>query len=215
MRVLTAVITWTALALQLALSIRLRLAAGGTVLDGLVTYFGYFTITTNLLVALVLTVPTAAPASRLGRFFARAQVSLTAAASIVMVSLAYHLLLRGAWDPQGWDRVSDTLLHYVVPLLFTLYWVFVAPKAELRWADLPGLAVYPAAYFIYAVVRGSLLGQYPYFFIDVSVLGFWVSARNALGLLFCFWAVAALLLAVARWVPAPAERNAGRQRSVT
>jgi hypothetical protein len=204
-RVIIAAITWTALALQLALSIRIRLAGGGTVMDGLVTYFGYFTITTNLFVALVLTVPAAAPTSRLGRFFSRAPVALSAAASIVMVSLAYHLLLRGAWDPQGWDRVSDTLLHYVVPVLFTLYWVFVSPKEGLAWADLPGLAFYPAAYFIYAVLRGALLGKYPYFFIDVSVLGFWVSARNALGLLVCFWVVAALMLSVARWGPAPVK----------
>ena len=51
----SAALGWMALALQFALSLQLSIAHGKGVLGGLVIYFSFFTILTNLLVALALT----------------------------------------------------------------------------------------------------------------------------------------------------------------
>ena len=48
-----AALAWTALLLQLFLSLRLSLANGSGIVHGLWTYLAYFTVLTNLLVAVV------------------------------------------------------------------------------------------------------------------------------------------------------------------
>lgn len=46
--------------------------------------------------------------------------------------------------------------------------------------------MYPGCYFVYALIRGHLLGTYPYPFIDVTALGYGAVLLNALGLLVAF-----------------------------
>ncbi len=192
----TAFTAWTGVLVQLYLSLHRALTNGDGLLLGLAEYLGYFTILTNILVACVVTVPLVAPSSAAGRRFADPRVSGMAAAAILVVGIAYHILLRGTWEPRGAELFTDTLLHYVVPTLFALYWVFAAPKAGLRFAHLPLMAIYPFMYFIYVVVRGELLGRYPYFFVDVASIGLLASARNAFGILVFYLIVAAVLLVV-------------------
>lgn len=192
----TAVTSWTAVLVQLYLSLDRALSDGDGLLLGLANYLGYFTILTNILVACVVTVPLLAPQSPAGKRLADPRVSGMTAAAIIVVGIAYHVLLRGTWEPQGVDLFSDTLLHYVVPTLFALYWIVAAPKAGLRFAHLPVMAIYPFAYFIYIVLRGELLGKYPYFFVDVASIGLLASARNAFGILVFYFAVATVLLLV-------------------
>ncbi|BEP91890.1 Pr6Pr family membrane protein [Acidovorax sp. A79] len=195
-----ALLVWFAVLLQLVLSLRLALAGGQSALQGLVAYLGYFTVLTNILVALVLTLPAVAAASSWGRFFARAPVQACAAISIVLVGLAYHFLLRNIWDPQGWQWLADVLLHYAVPVLFGLYWLGAAPgKRGLRWWVPLAACAYPLAYFAYALVRGVWLGSYPYPFIDVNALGYATVLRNAAGLLGGFVLVGFLFLGAGRW----------------
>lgn len=194
---LLALLVWFAVLLQLGLS----LAGGQSALQGLVAYLGYFTVLTNLFVALVLTLPAVAAASFWGRFFARAPVQVCAAISIVLVGFSYHFLLRNIWDPQGWQWLADVLLHYAVPTLFGLYWLGIAPgKQGLRWWVPLAASAYPLAYFVYAMVRGVWLGSYPYPFIDLNALGYAAVLRNALGLLAGFVLVGFVFLVVGKRV---------------
>ncbi len=198
---LLALLVWFAVLLQLGLSLRLALAGGQSALQGLVAYLGYFTVLTNLFVALVLSLPAVAAASFWGRFFARGPVQACAAISIVLVGFSYHFLLRNIWDPQGWQWLADVLLHYAVPTLFGLYWLGIAPgKQGLRWWVTLAASAYPLAYFVYAMVRGVWLGSYPYPFIDVNTLGYPAVLRNALGLLAGFVLVGFVFLVVGKRV---------------
>lgn len=184
-------LAWAGVLLQLALS----LAAASSSLDGLVAYLGYFTVLTNLFVAVSLTVVVMRP----GHPLAGGQSLACAAVSIALVGIAYHLLLRHVWNPQGAQWVADMLLHYAVPTLFVLWWVLCAPMPVLRgWRPL-AWALYPAGYLAYALVRGMWLGTYPYPFIDVQQLGYGRVALNALGLLVAFFVLAWALVAVKAW----------------
>lgn len=204
--VVAALVAWAAVVLQLVLSLQLAVANGRGVVGGIIVYLGYFTILTNILVALALSTPLAAPSSALGRFFARPGVATAVATAITVVGLAYFFLLRQIWDPQGWQFVADAALHYATPILFLLYWALVVPKAGLRFADIPLWLLYPLGYMVYVLIRGALTGLYPYYFIDVNVLGYGAAFLNALGVLLAFIIVAAALVLVAR-VTQPGSRD--------
>lgn len=182
--VLLAVLGWAALLLQLFLS----LGGDRGMLRGLSMFLAYFTVLTNLLVA---TIATRAAISVDGGIDLRWRGC--AVASIAVVGIGYHLLLRHAWNPQGAQRLADVSLHYVVPMAALMWWLMFPPreridaKAPLRWL------AWPALYAAYALVRGATSGFYPYLFIDVPTLGYPRVMLNVAALALAFLLVAFLL----------------------
>lgn len=193
-----AVLGWAGLTIQLYLIFFARLSIGASLLGGLVSFFSYFTILTNTLVATVLTCAVAERESAARRWFLQPWVSSGIAVSIAVVGLAYSILLRHLWHPEGWQFVADELLHDVMPLLFLGYWWRCVPKGTLRLWHLPLWLIYPLVYFIYALLRGHLLGAYAYPFIDVAVLGYPQVLANAGGILVGFVLVGLLIIGLDR-----------------
>ena len=200
--ILLATAAWFGVLLQLWLSLQLAQANGKSAAMGLLVYLGFFTVLTNIFVALVLTLPLFARGTAIGRFFAHPQTMACAATSIVLVGLGYHFLLRHIWNPQGLQWLADMQLHYVVPVLYCLYWLIVVPKSGLPWWSPLLWCAYPMTYFAYALARGAVLDIYPYPFIDVTAIGFGQAARNAVGLLFAYVFVGAILLALGKTIGA-------------
>ncbi|WP_016773360.1 Pr6Pr family membrane protein [Pseudomonas sp. R62] len=196
-----AVLGWAGLAIQLYLILFARLSIGASLLGGLVSFFSYFTILTNTLVAAVLTCAVTERESAARRWFLQPWVSSGIAVSIAVVGLAYSILLRHLWHPEGWQFVADELLHDVMPLLFLGYWWCCVPKGTLRLWHLPLWLIYPLVYFIYALLRGHLLGAYAYPFIDVAVLGYPQVLINAGGILVGFVLVGLLVIGLDRFRP--------------
>lgn len=201
-----AVLGWLALTIQLYLMLYGRWSLGASLMGGLISYFSFFTVLSNTLVAVVLTCAVTSRASRARTFFLLPSVSSGIAASIVLVSLTYSLLLRHLWSPQGWQFVADELLHDIMPLLFLGYWWACVPKGTLRLKHVGLWTLYPLAYFGYSLLRGQVLGLYPYPFIDVDKLGYPQVFVNAVGILLAFVAIALVLLGLDRWQ----GRRAGR-----
>lgn len=195
---MVAILAWSGVVLQLYLLVRLALANGRTLVDSLVEFFGYFTILTNILVALVLTVPLVRRSSPAARFVTRPGPMTAVAASIALVSVGYHLLLRQVWDPQGAQLLADVTLHYLTPIAFVLYWAVAVPKRDLRPRHLPRWAAWPVVYLVYMLIRGAWIGLYPYPFLDLPALGAARVAVNALGLLVGFYVIAFVLLGFGR-----------------
>jgi len=196
-----AVLGWAGLTIQLYLIFFARLSIGASLLGGLVSFFSYFTILTNTLVATVLTCAVSERESAARRWFLQPWVSSGIAVSIAVVGLAYSILLRHLWHPEGWQFVADELLHDVMPLLFLGYWWRCVPKGTLRLWHLPLWLIYPLVYFIYALLRGHLLGAYAYPFIDVAVLGYPQVLANAGGILVGFVLVGLLVTGLDRFRP--------------
>jgi hypothetical protein len=197
-KLVLAAITSAALLLQLGLSIQLALASGKTVLHGVVVYFGFFTILTNILITLILVFSLSSGQNRAQRFFTRPQVMACAATSILLVGLGYHFLLRNIWNPQGLQWLADMLLHYVTPVGFCTIWIFRLTRSSLPWWSPFLWCVYPVIYLIYALVRGLFLHAYPYPFIDVTQLGYAQTLLNSLGLFAAFIIAGSLLLGITR-----------------
>ena len=194
-----AVLGWAGLGIQLYLIFFARLSVGASLLGGVVSFFSYFTVLTNTLVAVVLTCAVTDRESAARRWFLQPWVSSGIAVSIAVVGLAYSILLRHLWHPQGWQFIADELLHDVMPLLFLAYWWLCVPKGSLRLKHLPLWLIYPLVYFAYALLRGHLLGAYAYPFIDVALLGYPQVFVNAGGILLGFVLIALLVIGVDRW----------------
>lgn len=196
---------WLTVGTQFYLSIRTSLGNGGSVLDGIVAYFGYFTLLTNILCAAVLTAHIVGRTTGLPAFLRRPGVATTAATSIIVVGVVYHLLLASQWDPQGIDLVVDTMLHTVMPIAFVLAWTRLVPRGAVSLREAPLWSGYILAYAAYILVRGAILGEYPYPFIDVTSLGYAVALRNAALLGVAFVALSAAMVGVNRVLGAPVQ----------
>ena len=196
---LMALLGWSGLAIQLDMVLLARWTSGASLLGGLVTYFSFFTILTNTLVATVLTYAADTRSSKGRTFFLQPWVSSGIGVSIIVVGVAYSLLLRNLWLPQGLQWLANELLHDIMPVLFTLYWWFWVPKGALRLSHIGLWALYPIVYFAYILLRGHLLGVYPYPFIDVEKLGYAQTFVNAFGILAGFVLVALIVVGIDRW----------------
>jgi len=184
--------------LQCWLSMQLAIHNGRSIGAGLATFFSYFTVLTNTSIFVSLTLSLIGPASSAGKWCARPGVVAGIAANIAFVGLSYHFLLRNTWNPQGAQLLADLLLHYAVPAVYVLYWWSDAAKTALRWTHPLLWSIYPAAYLAYSLVRGYLVGSYPYPFIDAGHIGYARTMLNAVGLLIVFIVLGLLLVALGR-----------------
>ncbi|WP_017526297.1 Pr6Pr family membrane protein [Pseudomonas fluorescens] len=181
---------WVGLAIQQYLIFYSRWSTGASLLGGLINFFSFFTVLTNTLAVVVLSYAVVNRDSAAKRFFLAPRVSSAIAVSILVVGLAYSLLLRHLWQPEGFQLVADELLHDVMPVLFFIYWWRCVPKGTLHLKHIGAWVIYPLVYFAYALLRGDLLGQYQYPFIDVSTLGYPQVFVNAAGILAGFVLIA-------------------------
>lgn len=191
---------WVGLAIQQYLIFYSRWSTGASLLGGLINFFSFFTVLTNTLAVVVLSYALVERESAAKRFFLAPSISSGIAASIVVVSLAYNLLLRHLWTPTGFQFIADELLHDVMPVLFLIYWWRCVPKGSLRLKNIGAWVIYPLVYFAYALLRGDLLGQYQYPFIDVSTLGYPQVFVNAGGILAGFVVIALAVVGLDRYL---------------
>jgi hypothetical protein len=161
-----ALLAWFGLVLQFYLMIKTALQSNTSIPAEILRFFSYFTILTNLLVAACLTTVLISPGSRWGKFFSRSSVQSAIALYIGVVGLVYIVALRHIWNPQGLQLVADGVLHYMVPFLYVLYWIFLSPGQTLQWRHALVWLIYPACYLIYVLIRGALMNVYPYYFLD-------------------------------------------------
>jgi hypothetical protein len=141
-------------------------------------YLSFFTILSNILVAVTLTSAALAPDSSAGRFFARPVVATSVAVYITVTGLVYYFLLASLYDLEGWTKHFDHILHYVMPPAFVLYWLVFVRKGTLHVGSIPWMLIFPLLYGVYTLLRGPFVHWYPYPFIDVSTLGYPRTFRN-------------------------------------
>jgi hypothetical protein len=189
---LAALVGWFALALQFYLIVTIDSPL--TVGTRIGNYFSYFTVLSNILAAVVLTV--CAVHNRSGPFHVFAKPAVMAAAAVYMgvTGLVYFFILSSLWNPQGWARIADTLLHYVMPVLYLGFWIVFVRKGRLRPALIPLILLFPVAYAIYSLVRGGLIAWYPYPFLDLRTHEVGEIVLNSLLLTVGFALFAAMLV---------------------
>ena len=195
-RAVFALIGWAALALQYGLM--LTGSPDKSPAELTLNFFSFFTILTNVLVAVALTLPVVGAGTRPGRWASSEGVRAGVTMYAVVVGLVYHFLLHATWNPQGWSLVANILLHYVMPVAILLDWLLFTPKGRLRWIDAPKWLVFPLVYGGWTLVHGYAAGWWPYWFLNIDELGLVTAALYFLGLLVFFGVVGLGVVAIDR-----------------
>jgi hypothetical protein len=167
-----ALIAWLAIAAQTDLTVARTLARGMSVVDGLARLSSYLTNLTVLLTALCFTCIATRTRMPVVRCFRQPTVVTAVVVYIVFVGLAYNALLRWLWMPSGYRALVNESLHTVVPALAALYWMLFVPRFHLSLRQCMLWLVYPLLYLFITLWRGSESDFYPYWFINVSELGY-------------------------------------------
>lgn len=170
-----------------------------TVIETIIRYFSFFTILSNLIVAISMTVLLISPSGKWGRFFAKASTLTAISVYITVVGITYNVILRFLWAPTGFQRLVDELLHLVVPVLFIIFWIVCVPKRDLKWGMVFPWLIYPVLYMVWTVIHGAFSNYYPYPFIDVGKLGYGKALINTALILALFIFISLLKIGIGVW----------------
>lgn len=170
-----ALFAWAGLAIQF----NATFGNSGSLGDTVWILARFFTVLTNLVVAVTFTM------LALGRQLAPSLLGGVTLA-IALVGAVYMLLLRGLLELSGGALLADTLLHKVVPVLVPVWWLVFSPKGGLNLRDPWLWALYPLAYFAYAIARGLGGDKYPYPFMNVAEIGWSRTLINSIAIALCF-----------------------------
>jgi len=200
-----AIIGWIGLAGQFAFAIANPAAQDVGVGERIIRYFSFFTVVSNGIIALGTTAITFFPRSRFTKFFDSAGVLAAAAVYITIVAVVYSLFLRSVVNAQGWHLYSDHIVHDIVPALFVLYWLILAPKRAVKWIDPIKWLIVPVLYIAYSLIHGASDKWYPYWFADVSKLGYPTALKNSAFVLIAFLVVGLVYAAIAKLISRAAD----------
>lgn len=161
----------------------------------IIRFFSYFTVLSNILVALCCTLNLLRP----GKFFSKPATITAITVYILIVGIIYNLILRFLWQPQGLQWLVDELLHTVIPLLFFFYWLLFVPKHTLKWNSFLPWLIYPLVYTTVIFIQGAFSGFYPYPFLNVPAIGISKTVINSIGVAALFIGMSLFLIAWGKW----------------
>lgn len=137
-----------------------------------VNFFSFFTIESNILVAVILLFSSLGTAL-FGRSEQFGVLRGAATVYILKTGLIYFLLLRGLEESlQTAIPWVNTVLHYIMPLAMILDWVINPPTKTITWKQTASWLVFPLLYVVYSLIRGPFVNWYPYPFLDPRIGGY-------------------------------------------
>ena len=138
-------------------------------------YFSYFSIQTSIANAVFLIASGFSGLRGSPKSVRTAGIRACLVAYAVMTGVVYELLLRGGVEQlDGSQRLLDWPIdatHVWVPIYFVLDWMIRRDRPRLSLTIAAWGAVYPAAWFVLSLGRGTLTGWYPYDFMDPNLPG--------------------------------------------
>lgn len=188
--VLFGAITWYAVIAQYVLMMGNRTTS---VAETVIRFFSFFTILTNIIVAVYFTMLLLAK-GKARDSFERPGTLTAVTIYITIVGLVYQVALRHVWSPTGMQLVVNELLHSVIPVLVLVFWFLYENARPIRYVSILTWAIYPLLYLVYILIRGSISDFYPYHFIDVNSLGMTKTLYNSAVILILFIVISGVLL---------------------
>jgi hypothetical protein len=192
----TAIVTVASLITQIVMTIRGinvlvengKVAPVGT---RVIRFFSYFTVQSNVLVAITATTLAFNPRID-GRFWR--VLRLCALYGISVTFVVYFALLRPIVDLHGLSKLTDIGLHYVAPLMTIFGWFLFGPRPRIDEHTLVLSLIWPTLYVVYTLSHGAASDWYPYPFIDVTKIGYLHALGNGLGITVLMVGVGALYM---------------------
>ncbi|MCE3076065.1 Pr6Pr family membrane protein [Chryseobacterium gwangjuense] len=159
-----------------------------------IRFFSFFTILTNILVAVYFTFQTVNYPSKIKKPGILTAITIY----ILIVGSIYQIILRSTWNPTGLQRIVDELLHTIIPVLVLMYWYMYENKRDLSYQQIPQWAVYPLLYLFYILIRGHFSEFYPYPFVNVLDLGYTQVLINSFWILVLFIGISMLFVRIGK-----------------
>jgi hypothetical protein len=145
-------------------------------------FFSFFTIETNILVFVTLLLSAIFVA--MGKNSKLDTLRSATTVYILIVCIGFAILLAGlegvALTAVPWDNI---VLHYVMPVAMLADFLIDRPRRKLLFKQSLVWLLFPIAYLIYSLIRGSLIGWYPYPFLNPDTKGYEGIVFTACGLL--------------------------------
>ncbi|WP_089752775.1 Pr6Pr family membrane protein [Chryseobacterium soldanellicola] len=183
-------IGWFALIGQYYLAIENKTTS---ILETNFRFFTYFTILTNIIVSIYLTIVAFKKDNN-----ENSGILTAITVYITIVGFIYQIILRGTWQPTGFQRIIDELLHSVMPVLMIIFWYLFENKTALKYIQIPKWMIFPVFYLIIILIRGNFSGFYPYPFVDMTKLGFTKVLTNSLWITIFFIGLSMLYIRIGK-----------------
>ena len=164
------------LLLQFCLTLITKGEQGSDIVSTLVFFFTFYTILTNIMLVLIYLSEVAE-----WRWLSWWRSTVTRgmmSGAIALVGIFNHLLLAQLQDLTGLRSLADTILHYLTPTWFVLWWLLFQPKQRLKLADIPVMLLPTLIWLVWAMARGAVVSEYPYPILDAVKLGYGQVAIN-------------------------------------
>lgn len=157
--------------------------------------FAYFTVQSNLIVGITSLWLLLGRDDRATWFRV---LRLLGVVNITLTFLVFHAVLRDLQDLTGQAAFADVLLHSVSPVLCVLGWVLFGPRGRLDRRVVALAPVYLLAWGAFTLVRGAVVGFYPYPFMNPDGKGYGRVTINLVIVTVVFVALCAAALAADR-----------------
>lgn len=144
-------------------------------------YFSYFTNISNLFASAVLLIGVFGS----GKSASRTVDMLRAAATLyLLVTAIVYALLLAPTDAltHATPSFNNWVLHRIMPLAMVADWLIDPPRTRLRIREAWMLLIFPIAYVTYTLVRGPVVGWYPYPFLNPQRNGYGFVFEHLLGI---------------------------------
>ncbi len=164
--------------------------AGTVLVNRVLRVLSFFTIQSNILSGIT-SAQLARDPDRDGSVWR--VVRLASLIGITTTGIVYSTVLAKVHEPNGWQETStNTVLHYVVPIMMVLGWLLFGPRPRIDRRTAVLALVFPIAWICYTIVNGAISKWYPYPFVDVVTHGYGRVLFNGLGVVVVLLVVTSL-----------------------
>ncbi len=133
-----------------------------------IDFFSYFTIQSNLIAVAVLLWTAWRPVKGPGPL-SRDLIRGAPVLYLSITGIVFFLLLSNL--PLVTVPFANTVLHKLMPVVVVADWLIIPPGNALTFRKALSWVIYPLAWLAYTMIRGALVGWYPYPFLNPEVAG--------------------------------------------
>lgn len=202
---ISSIVGFFAFFVQMNITLTKKMSEGFSLIYSLNHYLSYFTIIINLALATFLFCYSIYPHSKITSWFKKAAINGAMCVYILIVGIIFYALLYKDLHLSAIEFIVSHIQHAFMPVAYLYFWYSELRDSSLRYWDGVRWLIVPFVYFIYLMVRGQIVGKYPYFFVDIEKFGIPKVAMFAAAILMFFLLVGSLLIFVDRRQPIQAR----------
>lgn len=141
----------------------------------LVNTFSFFTIQSNIIVA-VTTGMLAAGLNRSSTLFQTFR--LVGLVAITITGVVFHIAIASLHELTGKEALADFVFHTLSPIVTVLGWLAFGPRRQTTSRVVRLSVIFPVCWLVYTLIRGAFVTDrfgndyYPYEFLNVQQHGY-------------------------------------------